>query len=341
MMEMDRTTRRTIRWICSLAAALLMVSCNNGEQWGPKVRREREVDASASLPTGSTLRTSLKNGSISVQGTTGDVCRLTAKIEVHATSKQKAKEFADAIQVRLQPASDGLEVVTEAPPTAGLGDLSVSLTLSVPRRTALKLNTGQGEVRVSQIEGAVDVVTSDGDVLIENVKGGVRARSYDGAVTCSQIETGTVDLYATRGDVRLSQANVTTCAIESADGLAYAADVRADSMNLRTTIGGIRCQNVAAQKLNCSSTDGSVFITWAPEAPKSPDITVTLSEGSITFVGITEVSAVLEAFTNSGPIRAKIPGVAKGDSEKSLQAKLGEGGGRLVFTTHDGSITIR
>jgi DUF4097 and DUF4098 domain-containing protein YvlB len=341
MTKMDRTTHRTIRWICSLAAALLVVSCSNVEHWGPKVRRERQVELSASMQAGSALRVNIRNGPISVQGTDADGCHLTAKIQVHAASKEKAQEFAEAIQLRLQQTSDGLEVITDAPPTGGVGEYSVSLTLSVPRRTSLKLTTGEGELRISNIEGSIEAVTSNGDVQVENIKGDLRLKSYDGAITCMQVGAGAVDLYTTHGDARLSQAKATTCAIESADGLAYAADVQAESMNFRTTSGGIRCQNVAAKKLNCSSSDGSVYITWAPNAPKSPDVTVALTDGSITFVGVAEMSAVLDAFTNSGPIRAKIPGIADGRLDKSLKATLGAGGGRLVFTTHDGSITIR
>jgi DUF4097 and DUF4098 domain-containing protein YvlB len=128
--------------------------------------------------------------------------------------------------------------------------------------------------------------------------------------------------------------------MESSDGLVHLAEVQADNVDLHTTNGGIRCQNVAAKKLNCSSSAGSVYITWAPGAPKSPDVTVALTNGSITFVGISDISAVLDAFTNSGPIRAEIPGVAS-RLDKSLQTTLGEGGGRLMLTTHDGSITIR
>ncbi len=340
-MGMDRTTHKTIRRLCCLAAALLIVSCSNVEHWGPRVKREREVELSASLRAGATLRVHSRNGPVTVQGIDGAECRVVAKIQVQAPSKEKAKEFADAIQLRLQPSSDGLELVTEAPPAAGVGEYSVSLALFVPRQSALKLTTRQGLLRIDNIDGSVDAVTSKGDVQIESVKGSIVAKSYDGAVTCTKIQGGTVDLYATKGDIRLSDARVTTCGIESAEGLVYTADTRAESMTLRTSSGGIRCQNVATKKLNCSSTEGSVYITWAPDAPKSPDITVSLTDGHVVFVGITEISAVLDAFTNSGPIRARIPGVAKGDSDKSLQATLREGGGRLVFTTHDGSITIR
>jgi DUF4097 and DUF4098 domain-containing protein YvlB len=327
-------------WFCSLAVILLEASCNDVEHWGPRVRRERNVESSAPMPAGSTLRIDLKNGPISVRGADANECRLSAKIEVHAASKEKAKEFADAVQVSLQPAGDGLEVVTKAPPTAGLGDFSVTLTLSVPRRTALKLVTGEGDVRISNIQGAIEAVTSEGNLQIDGVKGDLLAKNHEGDVTCSKIEGGSIDLYAARGDIRLEESKATSCKIENADGRVYVAETRAQSMFLRTTSGGIRCQNVSARKLDCTSSAGAAYITWAPDAPRSPDITVTLTDGSITFEGIADISAVLEAFSNSESINAKIPGVSR-EPGKTLQVTLRDGGGRLIFRTHEGSITIR
>jgi DUF4097 and DUF4098 domain-containing protein YvlB len=338
---MDQTASRIARWIWPLVAALLLVSCINVERWGPRVRREREVELSASMPPASALHADTKDGSISVQGADAEECRLTAKIQVRAASKEKADEIAEAIQVRLDRSADGLEVVTDAPRLDNIAEYSVSLTLLVPRRAALKLTTGDGQVSVKDIDGPVEARTANGNVQIENVKGDIRSRSYDGAVTCAQIEARNVDLYTSNGNIRLSQAQMTSCTIEGANGLVYLADVQVDSLNVRTGDGGVRCQNVAAQKLDCTSSNGSVYITWPPEGPKSPDITVALTDGSITFVGVTDVSVVLDAFTNSGPIRAELPGIAKGRLGKSFQTTIGAGGGRLMLTTHDGSITIR
>jgi hypothetical protein len=340
--DMDKATFKAIRRLCPLvAASFLLVSCINIEHWGPRAKRERELEQSASMQAGSSFRVSIKRGSISVQGADADECRLTAKIQAYATSKERAETLAEAIQVRLERSVDGLEAVVEAPRSANSADYSVSLVLTLPRRSASSLITGDGAVRVKDMDGSVEARTSDGDVEVDTIKGDVRLKSYNGAVTCSQVEAGIIDLYTNDGNIRLSQAKTNFCKVESSNGLIHLADIQAESLDARTNNGGIRCLNVATKRLNCNSTSGSVYITWGPSAPKSPDITVALTDGSITFVGITDMSAVLDAFSNTGPISADLPGVGKSRSGKSLQTTLGEGGGRLVFSTHDGSITIR
>lgn len=320
-------------------AALVLVSCAT-ERWEPRAKREREAEASASMPPGSVLRVDMKNGPITVQGADIDECRLAAKIQVRATSKEKAKEVADAIQVRLERSTEGLAVVTDAPSLSGIGDYSIALTLTVPRRSVPRLMTGAGDVRLKDIEGAVDAGTSQGDVRIDNVKGDIRAKSFSGEVRCTQIEAATVELYTRGGNMWLDQAKTTSCKAETSDGSVYLADLKTDSLDVQTTDGGIRCQNVAANKLNCTSSNGSVFITWPADGPRSPDVTVNLISGNITFAGITQMSTALDAFTSSGSISAEIPG-EKTRPDKLLRTTIGAGGGRLVLTTHEGSITIR
>ena len=333
-----RTTGRTCLLVVSL---FLVVSCIDIKHWGPRAKRERELELSASLQAGSSFHASTKNGSVSVQGTEADECRVTAKIHAYAVSKEKAEELAEAIQVRLERSGGGVEAIIEAPSSVNNADYSVSLTVAVPRRTALKLTLGDGRVRITNVDGSIKASTANGDVEIENAEGDIHLKSYNGAVTCSQIEGGTLDLYTSDGNIRVLRTKVASCKAESSNGMVYLANVQAESLDLHTSDGGIRCQNVAAKKLNCNSSNGSAFITWAPDAPRSPDITVALADGHITFVGIAGMSAVLDIFTNSGQIHADLPDVPKGGLGKSLQTTLGEGGGRLMFTTHDGSITIR
>jgi DUF4097 and DUF4098 domain-containing protein YvlB len=339
---MNKTAHGGIRRACVLIAAVfLVVSCTNTERWRPMAKWERQSKLSAPLPAGSLFRARTRDGSISVEGAATDECRVVATIQTYAASKERAREMAEEIQVRLDPSDDSLSVVIEAPSSVNSANYSVSLNVVVPHRTALRLATGDGKVHVTNVEGSVEATTADGDVTIEKVTGDARLKSSDGSVACSQIEAGVLDLCAYDGSVRVSQAKITSCNAESSDGMVYLADVSAESLDVQTKDGGVRCQNVAAEKLDCHSSAGSVYITWAPDAPKAPDITVALADGHITFVAPPDLSVVVDAFSNSGPIRAKGLGEPKGRNDNSLHAVVGDGRGRLTLTTHDGSITIR
>jgi hypothetical protein len=325
---------------CPLVAALLAVSCNT-ENWGPRVRRDRQLAVSAPLQSGKTLRAETKDGAISVQAADVKECRLTANIQVHASNKQKAAELADAIQITLRATPDGLETVTDIPRTIDSVDCRIALTLVVPRRTALKLTSGRGAIQVKDVEGPVEANTAKGEVKVETAKGDVNLTSHNGSVTCTRSDSNSIELYSGDGDIWLSESRAVSCNIRGANSSVYLADLHADILDIRTSVGGVRCRNVAAQKLDCSNSEGSVYITWAPDAPKSPDITVAAGDGNITFVGINNVSVVLNAFTKSGHINARIPGIAESRIDKSIQATIGPGGGRLVLSTHNGVVAIQ
>jgi len=118
-------------------------------------------------------------------------------------------------------------------------------------------------------------------------------------------------------------------------------NVRADSLDLHTSDGGIRCQGIAAARLNCRTSDGSVHIECAVDAPNVIEATVTTSDGGITFAAPQGLSAVVEASTNDGSIHTSLPITVEGKVGKSLRGTIGTGEGRLILKTNDGSITIK
>jgi hypothetical protein len=91
----------------------------------------------------------------------------------------------------------------------------------------------------------------------------------------------------------------------------------------------------------CHTSDGSIHIDYAPDAPKAPTVTATTSDAAIIFIAPPGLSATIDAATDDGSIHTSLPITVAGKVGKSLTGKVGDGEGKIHLRTRDGSITIR
>jgi len=64
----------------------------------------------------------------------------------------------------------------------GLCFQSIRVELRVPRESDLNVRTGDGNVRVNDVRGTLQLQTGDGDVRVRDVEGSLRAETNDGNV---------------------------------------------------------------------------------------------------------------------------------------------------------------
>lgn len=329
---------------CLLGLTLFLAnSCIyiSGCDWSTMAKYERQVELSAALEPGSTFSAATQDGSITLEGTQSAECKLLATIRTRASTEEEAQELGEQIQVKLESVAGGLTVVIEKPSFIRNAHYGVSLTGTVPIQTHLALTTSDGSVHLDTIEGTIDAKTSDGSIQAEGIKGDTKLKTFDGSIHCARIEAETLDLHTRDGSIKLEETETTSCTAHTLDGSITVADVRTESIALRTSDGGIRCIGIAASRLECRTSDGSVHIECAADAPNAIAATVTTSDGGITFAAPPGLSAVVEASTNDGSIQTALPITIEGKVGKSLRGTIGDGEGRLILKTHDGSITIR
>jgi DUF4097 and DUF4098 domain-containing protein YvlB len=313
-------------------SAVLLFACNSciyieaGDTgWhgrGDMVRHEREVPLAAPLTAGSSFSAETGDGSITVRGLETSDCTVVAKIVAHAKTVERAQELAEEVNVRLEPSASGLKIVIDGPHRLSNAWYAVSLEVQVPTQTDLILSTGDGSVHVKDIVGAVDAQTSDGSIEAQAIKGNTKLRTSDGGITATQIEAETVEAHTGDGGITLT-------------------NVRADNLTARSGDGSIQCRGLAVSRVECHTSDGSIHLDCAPDGPKAPNVTVTTSDGGITFTAPLDLSAVLDASTGDGSIHSSLPLTNGRHNGKSLTGTVGDGEGRIHLRTHDGSITIR
>lgn len=302
---------------------------------------QRQVPLSASLEPGKSFAADTDDGSITLEGTQTNECRLDATIVAHARTEELAEELVEQIDVRLEPTGEGLRVRIERPRVIRDAWFSVSLRGALPTQTDLTLSTSDGSIDVSNIIGTVNAGTSDGSVEVRDIDGDIRLRTSDGRITATGVKARTFDCHTSDGTIRLADLTAGSLRAETSDGSITLENVQTDAATVRTVDGSIRWRNAAASRLECHSSDGTVDVEYAPEGPKAPDIRITASDGRITLVTPPGLSAQIDASTGDGSIQTDLPITIRGKIDKSLRGDIGGGEGRIYLRTNDGSITIR
>jgi len=106
------------------------------------------------------------------------------KIEAHVTST-KWGFGQSGIQVYDHQTGDSVEIEVRFPHGVhimSIGDRRTVIEIHMPREGKVRLHTGDGEIRVRDLKGQVDVESGDGSVELDGVEGLLRAHTGDGHV---------------------------------------------------------------------------------------------------------------------------------------------------------------
>jgi hypothetical protein len=115
-------------------------------------------------------------------------------------------------EIVVERRSEGRTLVVESnwreEPPSGLS-ACVDFELTVPPRFAVRLHSHNGDVGVTGLAGAVDVVTHNGAVTLRDVRSRVRAESHNGRIECCG-DGQPIELDTHNGAVRFS---TTACCV--------------------------------------------------------------------------------------------------------------------------------
>jgi DUF4097 and DUF4098 domain-containing protein YvlB len=180
---------------------------------------------------------------------------------------------------------------------------TANVTVTVPRNVTLVARSGDGSIRVSRVNGRVELRTADGSVRVGNLKGELDVETGDGSVTVDDLE----------GDATLD-----------------------------TSDGGVTLSGKLA-KLRVKTGDGSVTVRADSGSAMGSDWSITTEDGSVAVYLPDTFNADLDAQTGDGRVRTEldVKGSVQAENQRSLHGKLGQGGQLLRIRTGDGSISLR
>jgi DUF4097 and DUF4098 domain-containing protein YvlB len=231
-----------------------------------------------------TLEVKTHNGRVAFDGT-NDATQAIAQVHIRggAWSKEEAQVALDAIEVFVEPGKQGRQLLGWRwnPPKKHSWRGQVSFDISGPVEVNLEVETHNGRVEVSGVQGSVTTVTHNGRINVSTAKGKLYARTHNGRIE---------------------------------------ADYDGEDVTLITHNG-----TISAQLDKCQEIRGKMVT-------HNGSVKVTLGDSVSTFV---------DAQTHNGRISCDLPIDVQNRSRRHLTGALGNGGGRLNLTTHNGGINIK
>jgi DUF4097 and DUF4098 domain-containing protein YvlB len=199
------------------------------------------------------------------------------------------------------------------------GRRRINIEVRAPKDSDLRIETGDGSVHVSSMNGLVDVRTGDGFVDVSDLSGRVDVRSGDGAIQADRV----------KGDLRL----------RTTDGAINGTDLDG---RLQAWTGDGQVQLTGRfDELNIASGDGRVVARATKGSVVSFPWNIRTGDGSVEVAIPDGLKADLDVATRDGRINLDAPVSVRGEiGRKRVRGELNGGGPTLRIRTSDGSVRV-
>jgi len=164
----------------------------------PGVCEIREI----TLPAGALAVDGGPNGGITVAGSDRSDILVRARVMAWAADEQAARDLARRVEIL----TDGT-VRAEGPASDRRESWAVSYEVLTPRSTDLGLETSNGGMAITDVQGDIEFTTVNGGVRLDGLGGNVRGRTTNGGLnirlTGDTWQGEGMDIQVTNGGVRM------------------------------------------------------------------------------------------------------------------------------------------
>lgn len=223
------------------------------------------VEGKVPLESGIThLEIRIPDGKVEVTGTNGEEITYNGELLANGSSQEKADQAMKS-DWRVQRNGDTLELVLEQKgPKWNLFSIfdwtqkKAFITVKIPQSLLTRIETSNGSVQVSNMNGDSEIKTSNGPITLINIQGNVKANTSNGSGTFTNI-TGSLDMHTNNGGLTLK--NIT-------------GNVTAESSN-----GSIRGSSIINGNWECTTSNGRITLAIPENA--NANIEAKTSNGSV------------------------------------------------------------
>jgi hypothetical protein len=145
-----------------------------------------------------------QNGGISVKGWDQGQVLVRARVQTGAPTAVEAADLARQIRIE----TSGVKIYASGPENRRNYHWDVSYEVFVPRRADLSLETHNGGISISEVNGKIDFTALNGGVVLRKVGGAVRGSTTNGGLVVElsgdRWDGETLDVKTTNGGVVLS-----------------------------------------------------------------------------------------------------------------------------------------
>jgi len=251
-------------------------------------------------------------------------------------------------QFRVEDLREGgtLTIRVLAPETPANIELAASAMVTVPHGLTVDGNaaggveivglrgdgswSAEGEVRVADYQGTLDLHDSDGDVSVEHSGGALDLHVENGSVTVSHVR-GSLQISCTNGDVHLYEVDgAASISVPQGDLKVHAFR---GTLEAHVGTGNAMLLEVFATRLRLSVASGSAWISAVGD-----DLEAQTREGDLTVLVPGDASA--QVYLEGPSLQCDFPLVDATRAEQIVSGRLGDGAGRIRLMTREGRLRL-
>ena len=189
----------------SAAAQKGSLSCRDNNWYGDRLESTCEIRELTLAPNGGPISIDgRQNGGIAVKG--WDQGQILVRSRVQAGAQTTAEAEALAKQVRIE--TSGSKIYAAGPENSKSQRWDVSYEVFVPRRSDLSLETHNGGISISEVNGRIEFSAVNGGVVLRRVGGSVHGSTTNGGLVVElagdRWDGETLDVKTTNGGVKMS-----------------------------------------------------------------------------------------------------------------------------------------
>ena len=248
------------------------------------------------------------------------------------------------LDVRFEHTGDVVRVVGEERSTGGIGFFSSDqieyvYRVQAPAWVVLELEGDDGDVEISDWQGAITIRNDDGDVSLSNLDvPRLRVDAEDGDVEILVL-AGESDLEVDDGDVTVSECRGERIRIDGQDGNIRLEDCEGD-FEVTTDDGDVDLSGLRAGRLDVDTGDGRVEI-GVESGLGTLNVDVSADDGAVDLKLGGGISADFILSSSDGDIRVDAEAGTLDEDRRRVSGRLGDGGGNIRVSTSSGRITLR
>jgi DUF4097 and DUF4098 domain-containing protein YvlB len=214
-------------------------------------------------------------------------------------------------------------------------DNDTRITIQVPTKTDVQLNTSGGSIRASHVEGPVGVHTSGGSLDISAITGNVDGDTSGGSIRMRDVR-GNVDANTSGGSISIVDVRGDLRANTSGGGITI--DNVSGDLQASTSGGSVDVRG-AGGRVDASSSGGGVTVRFAPGNSKGG--VVSSSGGSVRTEIDPGARVSIDAHASGGGVDSDVPVTIQGKVERgSLRGDMNGGGPTLRLRSSGGGVRI-
>jgi DUF4097 and DUF4098 domain-containing protein YvlB len=292
--------------------------------WGDQAQTEK-FSKTVPLGKGGTFDLGNISGDIVITGGTGE------QVVINAVKRGKTAEDLKAVQIEVTATAARVEVRTKYPQEKRNINASVDYTVSVPRGAAVIVNSVSGDMKVSNIDGALRINTVSGDVDVTAAAQLESAKTVSGDVTVTTAgSAGDITAASVSGDVTIKSAKAKGFDLNSVSGSVTMTDVTCDRVKANSISGDMIFSGPLAKggRYAFQSHSGDVTITTGGA--------IGFEATASSFSG--EIKSDYELTVKFGGANAAAG--AHGPKRQNVRGTYGDGSAVLELNSFSGDIRI-